>query len=87
MAIYKLHDGREIVIDPFVISRKEFKQITTNNTAPDAPEDEPIIAKATGLTVAELENMNEADWRGLSLAVVKAVISPDPTLASESTKP
>lgn len=73
MPEYTLHDGRVVKIDPYGVSHTEYKALISGAGA-----DEQIIGKATGLTAAEIEALPERDWRGLSVAVVKAVISPDP---------
>lgn len=75
MADYVLHDGREITVDKHAITHKEWKRIfDKTNQEPD----EPYIAKACGLTLEEVENLSENDWRALLEIVLKQTMTPDP---------
>lgn len=71
---FGLHDGRVVTIDPFAISHTEYRQLIAVNGGSD----EAIIAKCTGLGAEEIDGMAERDWRGLVLAVARAVTTPDP---------
>ena len=72
-----LHDGREIEIkDPWFITHKMYSDFVTDKLSDEAEAE--FIARATGLEIADVEQLPEKDYRKLAVAVVKAVITPDP---------
>ena len=71
-----LHDGREITIDPYAITHKEFTRIVERTTTNE--EDDIIIARACGMTAEDVAEMSEKEWRRVTKAVFAKVTTPDP---------
>jgi len=82
----KLSGGKEITIDLFRISIREFRQLVKS---PDQDTEDRILAKVAGITEEELLSLPQPDYRLLVDKFFKAIQEPlaDPTSASESTKP
>jgi len=80
-----LHDGREIEIDLYQCSLKEFRNLLD----PGKPDDEgdEILAKVCGLTKAEIQSLPYPDYRALVKAFYAKARNPlaDPNLESAST--
>lgn len=65
----KLHDGREIEIDLYKVTRREFARFGEKETPED--EENAILAKAAGLKVDEIANMAQPDFDQLVRAFYK----------------
>jgi hypothetical protein len=56
----KLHDGREISIDLYKVTRREFSRFGEKDTPED--EENAILAKAAGLKADEIPNLPQPDF-------------------------
>jgi hypothetical protein len=63
----KLHDGRQISIDLYKVTRREFSRFGEKDTPED--ENNEVIAKASSLTVADVEKLPQPDFDKLVLAL------------------
>jgi hypothetical protein len=74
MSGFKLSDGREVAIDLGKITIKEWKSLF-NPAQPD--EDEfALISRITGLSVDDVENMKQPDYRLLMVELVARSLNP-----------
>lgn len=62
----KLHDGREVEIDLYKVTRREFAHF--GETATPEDEENAILAKATGLKAEEIANLPQPDFDQLVMA-------------------
>jgi len=87
MSDVTLSDGREIEIDLFKCSLKEFRNLLDPGK-PDEEGDE-ILGKVCGLSKAEIQSLPYPDYRALVRAFYSKARNPlaDPNLESESTLP
>lgn len=84
---FTLQNGKIIPVDVSGLSVKEYRTFTSKFG--DNEQENIIITKCTGLTVAEIEALNFQESRSLIRAILTAANQPlnDPNLASASTKP
>lgn len=59
-----LHDGREVIIDLYQITIAEYRSLF-DPKQPDI-EGDAILAKCCGMTVEEVANLPQPDYRALS---------------------
>lgn len=87
MNTVKLHDGRELTIDLNAISIKEWRTMFSRDTEID--ESDQILARIVGLSLAELQDLSQPDYRAVAVAVRDAGTAPlsDPNFQSGSTSP
>lgn len=72
-----LHDGRIVEIgDIWFITHKMYLDFV-GDKLPEKAQNE-LIAKATGLTIGEVEALPEKDYRAIEVAIVKRIVTPDP---------
>lgn len=79
-----LTDGREITIDLSVVTIREYRALFDKKQKQE--DEDATLAKAVGLTVDELLDISQPDYRRLAEAFFKAAREPlsDPNSASES---
>jgi len=80
-----LNDGREITIDMSVITIREYRELFKKGQKQE--DEDATLARASGLTVDELLDLSQPDFRRLAEAFFKAAREPlaDPNSVSEST--
>jgi hypothetical protein len=80
-----LHDGRVVGIDLHRIPMREFRKLL--DTDQPQAEGDATLAKAVGLSVDELLDLSQPDYRALVTAFFKAAREPlaDPNSASASS--
>lgn len=85
MADVTLHGGRVITIDLHRISMREYRAMV--DTSQPREQGDATLAKAAGLTVEELLDLPQPDYRRLVGAVIKAAREPlaDPNSVSASS--
>lgn len=72
-----LHDGREVeVTEVWFITHKMYGDFVKDKMTEKAEAE--LIARACAMELAEVEALPERDYRKLAVAVVRAVIAPDP---------
>ena len=80
-----LADGREITIDLSVITIREYRALFDKKQKQE--DEDATLAKVVGLTVDELLDLSQPDYRRVTEAFFKAAREPlsDPNSVSEST--
>jgi hypothetical protein len=72
-----LHDGHEIEVgDLWFITHKMYSDFVGNKLTEKAEAE--LMAKATGLDVDAIIALPEKDYRKIAVAIVRAVVTPDP---------
>ena len=66
MADVTLSDGRELTLDLYQITISEFRSLFKHEQAPE--EENRLLAKVSGLTVEEFEQLPYPDWKLLTTA-------------------
>lgn len=79
----KLSDGREIEINLYKVTRKEYRDFCDPKGHLD--KEDLFISKATGLTLAEVESLPVEDFNDIVRSVFN--VRKKKTLASEPTSP
>lgn len=69
-----LRDGREIEIDLYKVTRKEFREFV--NPRGKLETEDVFVSKVTGLTLDEVANLPEPEFRRLVREIVKAIREP-----------
>ena len=69
-----LRDGRELAIDLYKVTRKEFREFVNPRGSLDK-EDE-FVAKVTGLSMDEVSSLPEPEFRLVVKAIVRAIREP-----------
>lgn len=80
----KLSNGKEVVIDLYRVTRKDWKNFVNPRGSLDS--EDVFISKVTGLTVEEVGELTEPDFRAIVKEVIKERQKPiDPNSQSAST--
>ena len=82
---FVISDGREIDVNPYLISLEEYRAITKSKKP--QPEEDVIMARVFGISVDEYVNLPEPDWNWLTYNFLKLCSTPTepPNSASGST--
>ena len=85
MADITLKNGRELTLDLYAVSMREYRALLDREQP--AEEGDAILGKAFGLTAAEVSDLPQPEWRRLVAAFFKAAREPlaDPNSASASS--
>lgn len=85
MADVTLHDGRELTIDLYAISIREYRSLF-DRAQPQENED-ALIAKCVGLTLEQYLDLPQPDYRRVGEAFLRRAREPlaDPNSASASS--
>jgi predicted sugar kinase len=75
MADLELHNGKVVKIDAYAISHSEYNQVIAGSLSDE--EENEIFAKVCGLTLEEVNELPERDWRRLVLKVLEAITNPN----------
>lgn len=81
-----LLNGRVVTYDLYQVTRNEYINFVSGKLTTE--EDESFIARASGLTVDEVQKLSLQEWKMLIAglyAEVRKPIEADPKLAKEST--
>lgn len=73
-AIIKLSDGRELTVDLYAVTRKDFREFV--NPRGKMEVEDQFVAKVTGLTIEEVGNLPEPDFRLCVRQIIKAIREP-----------
>lgn len=74
MSDLTLSDGKEITFDLTKLTHGQWKGLLRPHK--DSEKEDEIIARVTGLTIKELDDLSEREYRRIADAFVKRVISP-----------
>ncbi len=85
MADVKLSNGKEITIDLYKISIKEYRSLFDREQPPET--EDKLVAKVCDMNLDEYQNLPQPDWRLLVTTFFRKAREPlaDPNSVSAST--